>query len=60
MKLSILPAALLAIAFLSQGCVSNKKFTELQSNYTDLQNKNTELSKKSMRVSKAFHHQLQG
>ncbi|SEA49442.1 OmpA/MotB family protein [Pedobacter hartonius] len=46
MKFSILPVALLSLALLSQGCVSNKKFNDLQSNYTDLQTKNGELSKK--------------
>jgi len=46
MKLSILPAALIALALLAQGCVSNKKFNDLQTNYTDLQTKNSELSKK--------------
>jgi chemotaxis protein MotB len=46
MKFSILPVALLSLALLSQGCVSNKKFNDLQANYTDLQTKNSELSKK--------------
>jgi chemotaxis protein MotB len=45
MKLSILPIALIAVVLLSQGCVSNKKFTDLQSNYSDLQTKNRDLSK---------------
>lgn len=45
MKLSILPVALIAVVLLSQGCVSNKKFTDLQSNYTDLQTKNRDLNK---------------
>lgn len=45
MKLSILPIALIAVVLLSQGCVSNKKFTDLQSNYSDLQTKNRDLNK---------------
>ncbi len=45
MKLSILPLALLTIVVLSQGCVSNKKFNELQSNYNDLQTRTRELNK---------------
>jgi len=47
MKLSILPVVvLLSIGVLSQGCVSNKKFNDLQTNYTALQTKNQDLDKK--------------
>jgi len=46
MKLSILPVALIAVVLLSQGCVSNKKFSELQSNYNQLQTKNNDLNGK--------------
>jgi len=46
MKFSILPIALFTLAVLSQGCVSNKKFNELQSNYNTLQTKNSDLDKK--------------
>lgn len=46
MKLSMLPVALAAVVLLSQGCVSNKKFTELQSNYNQLQTKNNDLNNK--------------
>ena len=46
MKFSILPIALFTLAVLSQGCVSNKKFNELQSNYNALQTKNSDLDKK--------------
>lgn len=45
MKLSILPVALIAVVLLSQGCVSNKKFNDLQSSYTDLQTKTRDLNK---------------
>ncbi|WP_174238624.1 flagellar motor protein MotB [Pedobacter sp. L105] len=46
MKFSILPVALVAVVLLSQGCVSNKKFSDLQSNYTQLQSKNNDLNNK--------------
>jgi len=46
MKFSILPVALFTLAMLSQGCVSNKKFNELQTNYNALQTKNSDLDKK--------------
>lgn len=46
MKLSILPIALVAVVLLSQGCISSKKFNDLQSNYTALETKNSELNKK--------------
>jgi chemotaxis protein MotB len=46
MKLSILPVALVAVVLLSQGCISSKKFNDLQSNYTELQTKNSDLNKK--------------
>ena len=40
MRLSIVPSLLIAVALLGQGCVSNKKFADLQSSYTQLQEKN--------------------
>jgi chemotaxis protein MotB len=46
MKLSISPVALVAVVLLSQGCISSKKFNDLQSNYTELQTKNSDLNKK--------------
>ena len=46
MKLSTLPLALIAIVLLSQGCISSKKFNDLQASYTDSQTKNTDLNKK--------------
>lgn len=46
MKLSTLPLALIAVVLLSQGCISSKKFNDLQANYTDLQTKNSDLNKK--------------
>lgn len=46
MKLSILPVALIAVVLLSQGCISSKKYNDLQTNYTDLQTKNSDLTKK--------------
>jgi len=46
MRLSILPLAAIATVLLSQGCVSNKKYNELQANYTDLQAKAKELNGK--------------
>lgn len=46
MKLSILPVALIAVVLLSQGCISSKKYNDLQTKYTDLQTKNSDLTKK--------------
>lgn len=46
MKLLIFPAALLTIVVLSQGCVSNKKYNDLQSSYNDLQTKSRDLNQK--------------
>lgn len=40
MRIPILPSLLIAVALLGQGCVSNKKFADLQSSYTQLQEKN--------------------
>ena len=45
MKFSILPVSLIAIALLSQGCVSTKKFNDLQSSYNALQTKTGDLNK---------------
>jgi len=45
MKLSVLPVAVIAVAILAQGCVSTKKYKDLQSNYSALQNKQSELDK---------------
>jgi chemotaxis protein MotB len=44
MKYSIIPVALLAVALLSQGCVSTKKYTALQTSYSDLEAKNKDLN----------------
>lgn len=45
MKLSILTAAV-ALAILFQGCVSNKKYNELQSKYEDLRQRSRDLNQK--------------
>jgi chemotaxis protein MotB len=45
MKLSVLPAAIIAVALLAQGCVSTKKYKDLQSDYSALQAKQSELDK---------------
>lgn len=46
MKYPILASAAFALAILSQGCVSNKKYQELQSNNSKLQQSNQELNKR--------------
>nr|WP_199081181.1 OmpA family protein [Pedobacter sp. ASV19] len=46
MKFPIIPCVALIAAVLTQGCVSNKKFNELQANYNQLQDKNHELNQK--------------
>jgi len=46
MRLSILPFAALIAVLLSQGCVSNKKYKELQTSYTELQTKSRDLNGK--------------
>ncbi|HWW41619.1 OmpA/MotB family protein [Pedobacter sp.] len=46
MKFPIIPCIALIAAVLTQGCVSNKKFNELQANYKQLQDKNHELNQK--------------
>lgn len=43
MKTLILSSASLVMITLATGCVSNKKFAQLQSSYNDLQNQNREL-----------------
>jgi chemotaxis protein MotB len=43
MKTKLFIMLILATAALTQGCVSNKKYAELQTNYTALQTKQTEL-----------------
>jgi len=45
MKLSVLPVAIIAVAILAQGCVSTKKYKDLESSYSALQNKQSELDK---------------
>jgi chemotaxis protein MotB len=45
MKLTILPIALFALAVMSQGCISTKKYKELQASYDALQAKNNDLNK---------------
>lgn len=44
MKISVLIPVALFAAVLTQGCVSNKKFNELQSRYTQLEQRNHELN----------------
>jgi chemotaxis protein MotB len=46
MKFPIILCIALIAAVLTQGCVSNKKFNELQANYKQLQDKNHELNQK--------------
>jgi len=46
MKFPIIPCIALIAAVLTQGCVSNKKFNELQSNFNQLKEKNHELNQK--------------
>jgi chemotaxis protein MotB len=46
MKLTILPIALVAIAVLSQGCISTKKYQALQTSYSDLETRNKDLNVK--------------
>ncbi|WP_316839862.1 OmpA family protein [Pedobacter gandavensis] len=61
MRIPILPSLLIAVALLGQGCVSNKKFADLQSSYTQLQEKNQaanqELASSSTRV-KSLEEQI--
>ncbi|MBB2148603.1 OmpA family protein [Pedobacter gandavensis] len=61
MKVPILPALLIAVALLGQGCVSNKKFADLQSSYNQLQEKNQgvnqELASSNTRV-KSLEEQI--
>lgn len=44
MKITIIPVALVAIALLSQSCVSTKKYTQLQTSYSDLEAKHKDLN----------------
>ncbi|WP_316791925.1 OmpA family protein [Pedobacter frigoris] len=46
MKFYMIPSALLVLTIVSQGCVSNKKYNELQTRYNDLQQKSRELNQK--------------
>ncbi|TKC03651.1 OmpA/MotB family protein [Pedobacter frigoris] len=46
MKFNRIPLALLVLAIISQGCVSNKKYNELQTRYNDLQQKSKDLNQK--------------
>ncbi|MCX2450019.1 OmpA family protein [Pedobacter sp. PLR] len=61
MRVPILPSLLIAVALLGQGCVSNKKFADLQSSYTQLQEKNQgvnqELASSNTRV-KSLEEQI--
>lgn len=43
MSIRLISSALLVVSILGTGCVSNKKFAQLQSSYNDLQNQNKEL-----------------
>jgi chemotaxis protein MotB len=45
MKLSVLPVAIIAVAVLAQGCVSTKKYKDLEASYSALQTKQSELDK---------------
>lgn len=44
MKFSVIPIALVAVALLSQGCISTKKYQALQTNYDSLQTKQRDLN----------------
>lgn len=44
MKITIIPIALVAVALLSQGCISTKKYQALQTNYDSLQTKQRDLN----------------
>ncbi len=44
MKLSILPVAFAAVLLVSQGCVSTKKYTQLQTSYGELETKHKDLN----------------
>lgn len=46
MKIPLLSSLALVLALLSQGCVSSKKYKDLQASYTQLQEKSSELNKK--------------
>ncbi|EHQ26069.1 OmpA/MotB family protein [Mucilaginibacter paludis] len=46
MKYSILAPIALVVVVLTQSCVSNKKYTQLQSSYNQLQDKNRDLEQK--------------
>lgn len=46
MKLFMIPPALLVLTIIGQGCVSNKKYNELQTQYNELQQKSRELNQK--------------
>jgi chemotaxis protein MotB len=46
MRIRLISSALLVVTILGAGCVSNKKFAQLQSSYNDLQNQNKDLDGK--------------
>ncbi|MGN7722468.1 OmpA/MotB family protein [Chitinophaga sp. 22620] len=46
MRAQVLTSAMLVTVILGAGCVSNKKFAQLQTSYNDLQNQNRELDGK--------------
>lgn len=46
MSIRLVSSALLVVSILGTGCVSNKKFAQLQSSYNDLQNQNRDLDGK--------------
>jgi chemotaxis protein MotB len=46
MSIRLVSSALLMVSILGTGCVSNKKFAQLQSSYNDLQNQNKDLDGK--------------
>jgi chemotaxis protein MotB len=54
MKILLLLPLVVIIAVVTQGCVSNKKYAELQGNYTQLQNSTQDLSVKYQRSEQAL------
>ena len=46
MKVHLLSSAMLIVVMMGTGCVSNKKFAQLQSNYSQLQSQNRDLDTK--------------
>lgn len=55
MKYPILTPLVLIAAIASQGCVSNKKYAELQSKYDELQQRSRDLNQKYQRILQGFN-----